>query len=263
MHVALAPSHAELVFHVLAHVPCSAPSSLYDPAYVDWVAGYLGPAEARPLGQDVAVLAGQSHAGAIRLQRYARVFADPHVARAWTTSPLEDVPATALERVDQRDALLPSDDVLEVLRCAVALELDAWRHLPPVWAPPSLAHDLAPWGELAPRLLRMPLFGLRSLGARGRLWDDGIWIGLPDDRTRLEEVGWQAAHEATLAEVCDAEALDEDTAERVSVALLAARAECHGYETHVAHAAWVARYGARPSLTTREEELVRRLRSPT
>lgn len=263
MHVALASPHAELVFHVLAHVPCTAPSSLYDPAYVEWVAGYLGPASARPLGQDVAVLAGQSHAGAIRLQRYARVFADPNAARTCTTSPLEDVPTSALDRVDQRDAVLPSDDALEVLRCAVALELDDWRRLPPVALPTGLAHDLARWEALAPWLRRKPLVGLRSLGARGRLWDDAIWIGLPDGRVQLEEVGWQAAHEATLAEVCDAEALDEDAAERVSVALLAARADGHGPEARAAHAAWVARYGALPSLTTREEELVRRLAALT
>lgn len=268
MDVALVTPHAELVFHVLAHVPAppgGAPASLYDAAYAAWAEGHLGPAAQRPLGQDVAVLARrQTHASAIRLQRYARVFAAPEAARVYATAPLSEVPASALDRVDQRDAILPSDDALEVLRCAVALELEAWRKLPPVSLPDDLARALSPLAALAPKLRTLSLSVVRSLGTRGRLWDDEIWIGLPDARTSRHEVAWQAAHEATLAEVWEAEpSLGEDAAERLSLALLAVRVIDCAPRYREDHAAWWARYGGKPSLSTREREVLRRLRSVT
>jgi len=265
VEVTLATPHAELVFHVLAHVPGARFSaSLYDPAYVAWAEAHLGPASTRPLGEDLAVLAqGQNQGVAIRDQRYARVFVEPEAARAWTTTQLESLPEDALDRVDQRDAMLPSDPRLEVLRCAVALELEPWRRLPPPSLPVDLATELASWVALAPRLEVLPLRALRSLGARGRLWNDAIWIGIPDDvRTSREEVGWQAAHEATLAEVSEVVAGD-DAAERLSVALLAARVSTRAPTRTESHRHWVARYGGVPSLSTAEHARLDELRSGT
>ncbi|MBW2459905.1 MAG: hypothetical protein JRI68_35775, partial [Deltaproteobacteria bacterium] len=75
-----ARSWPDLVFHVLAHVADTAhlPASVFDPTYVQYAEGHLGPAAQRPLAEDAAVLGRvlPTHEELARAQLLAWLFDD-------------------------------------------------------------------------------------------------------------------------------------------------------------------------------------------
>src|SRR5437773_2584246 len=77
---------AELVYHVLAHVPGDAAASAYDPHYIAWCAERLGPLSERALADDANALAtlAPSHDALVRAQLLAWMFDDlPRARKCW------------------------------------------------------------------------------------------------------------------------------------------------------------------------------------
>ena len=258
----------DLVFHVLAHVAGTAalPASAYDPAYVGWAARHLGSAHDRPLGEDAIALAAllPSHELLATAQLVAWLFESVEQAMACAD---RDLLALGPGDVDDAAALRalvlpsPAHAGAEFLRCAALLEAEAHASLPPATVERDpLAAILDDQLVVAPDLQRFALMPLRALRLRGRVHCSPaaeraeIWTGLPsaEPGPTLQHVAWQAAHEATVAEVgrlwraeCAAEPLGERGVEAVSVVLLGARARAAGRAA--AHCAWLAHFAAPPS----------------
>jgi hypothetical protein len=251
----------DLVFHVLAHVEATKhlAASVFDRAYVEFVARAVGPASQRTLGEDIQALGGilTTHEKLAEAQLLAWLFVS--IERAEDTasrdlSQLEEDDVDAPEILPRLAAMGPA---IEVLRCAAELEREAHASLPPCILHASTADALRDQARVAPILSRCDVTCVRSLRLRGRVLRRPkatraeIWIGAPTDDPgpSVEHVAWQASHEATVLEVSEAAArakvrLDHDTLEHAAVALLAERARDMGVAE--AHAAWFAHFGSAP-----------------
>jgi hypothetical protein len=262
-------SWPELLFHVLAHVPSTAPASLSDARYVAYCRERLGDVSARPLADDARLLSqllGQ-HASLARAQLLAWLFDDVDAHHA-----VADVDVAALrpEQVTRR-ALLRSlaslGPPLELLRCAAELERETWLRLPPIDV--DAAALVAALGECAlaaPTLGDHHILSLRALRLRGRVMGDEIWIGAAgaDLELSVAHVAWQAAHEATVSEVGRLDrAVDERLVERVALVLLCERARAAGLAE--AHRRWLAHLAEAPTdpalLDAHGQRLLARARS--
>ncbi len=257
------PCWTDLVFHVLAHVARSAhlPASVWNPEYVAFVERELGPAEQRELGRDALLLAEwlDSHERLAAVQCVA--FLHPTLQAAARAAPLElqDLVASSDNDAAVLRLLLGSErirDAAELLRCAAALErphylrLSFEREAAPEWA--RLRRATTALRRVAPLLSSFSLRGARALGRRGRVVDDRLWLGVPGTvgGPSIAHAAWQAAHEATVAEVAVTAAagtqLSERAVEHVALAVLAARARRAQLED--AHGAWLATIRLPPAL---------------
>jgi hypothetical protein len=242
----LAGAWAEAVFHVLAHVGATAhlASSVYGSAYVAAARGILGPAEERLLGEDARLLGGllSTFASLARAQSLAWLFRSIDRASACAG---RDLGALTEADVDAPE-LLPSlagEPAVEILRAAAELELPLLARLPPMAMDlPGLGRALDALSVVAPVLPECPVGVVRALRLRGRVMGREIWVG----EAPIEHAAWQAAHEATVAEVVErlhgaGERAGHDRVEGEAVALLRARARAAGLGE--GHAAWWSCFG--------------------
>jgi hypothetical protein len=242
----------DLVFHVLCHVEGTAhlAASVFDSRYVAFCREHLGDPEARTLAEDARALGlvAADHEDLARLQLVAWLFTSAE--RGQAAAPIE-LDALQDEEVD-RPGLLPTlrkrREAVELLRCAVELERPFHARLPAVNA---TSLDLSLVSRAAPALVEHEIRLVRSLRLRGRVYENEIWVGVPDPvlGPSAEHVGWQAAHEATVAEVSRAFGLGEREVEHVAVVLLAERARREGLTSE--HGVWLSHFGANAPSTTR------------
>ncbi len=247
----LAPhrSWPELVMHVLAHVPSEAAASVYDARYVAYAQERLGPAGERPLGEDAAVLSRTlaSHQALAQAQIVAWLFDEVADAVALADVDIGALPPAAVCRPWLLPMAMAAGPAAELLRCAALLEQEALEALGPVRYPrEALAAALEEVAPAAPRLARMDLLALRALRLRGRVLGDEIWVGAPCEALGLgaEHAAWQAAHEATVAEIAAEGGASERGVERIALCLLAARARAASLEQP--HAAWLRHLAEAP-----------------
>lgn len=231
---------ADLVFHVLAHVPARGAANAYDRAYVSWSESLLGPASARELGEGIDALARMltSHEASVRVQRLAWLFEGIERASRVFDHALSEIPERDIDR-PSLVAGLRGDPLVEALFCTVALEAAWHARLPPVEVAPGLESALSARRNVAPELARFDVGLVRSLVRRGRVFDGEIWVGAPGDAApwaNRELVAWQAAHEATVAELAPAR-LPFEEHEHAAVVLLSERAAREGEGE--SHARWL------------------------
>jgi hypothetical protein len=229
---------ADLVYHVLAHVPGDAAASAWDPIYAAWSEAQIGPASNRPLAEDARALAAlaPTHDALVRAQIIAWLFSDPERARPFYERALSELRP---EEVDDPAALkmAAGDPAAELLWCAVALEDEAHAKLRPMKTEAPAALE-----EVAPNIREFDLGIVRSLRLRGRVYQREIWVGEPGlepHNPTLEHVAWQAAHEAAAVEIAErSPGLPFASVEHGSVVLLAVRAERAGRAAD--HARWLS-----------------------
>lgn len=236
--VQLAPhrSWPELVMHVLAHVKATAalPASVYDPIYVGWARERLGPAEGRTLGEDALVLGNAlpSHTELARAQLLGWLFDDVEQASAVADRELSQLGPGDVERPELLAPLVGMGPSVEVLRAAAELEAEPWieRLGPPAGDDASFRMALARVMRAAPMVAHCRILRLRALRSRGRVHGSEIWVGAPVAELAVDDAqaAWQAAHEATVAEVSARSVLEERRAEAVALVLLAERAQRAG-----------------------------------
>lgn len=245
-------SYVDLVFHVLAHVAVDAPASAFDSDYVRWAQATLGEARERELGElaaDIAA-AAPTHDALASAQRIAWLFRSVERAQSTFARGLGELSAIEVD-VPSLLGVLAGDPAAELIHCAAALEAPHHANLPDVAPDPSFGERLAEVGVAAPLLGRMPIEHVRALRLRGRVHDARIWVGIPGAEVPAVDpsfVAWQAAHEATVAEL-SARRLPFADHEHAAVALLAARAERADLAGE--HRAWLGRLRApSPSLSS-------------
>ncbi len=243
-------SWAELVFHVLAHVSKTAhlPASICDDVYTAFVASHAGPVSVRALDEDAAVLGHvfENHVALSRAQLVTRLFDSTATALARATTDLDDLTAPASLRL----ALRPIATGVELLRCAALLEAPVVDALPSITLDETqLRTALASVLASSPTLHHFTIVPIVALRLRGRLMGQEIWTGLPCNELALSptHVAWQAAHEATVAEVSAASrgaeaSLEERGIEHIALVLMTERAAeskasgPHGtWQAHFAH----------------------------
>lgn len=148
-------------------------------------------------------------------------------------TPVEVTRRDLLFELQQRDR-----ELVEILRCAVALELPHYERLPrPRVANSAFPGLLEQVARAAPRLAACRVHCVRALCRRGRLLGQSIWVGLPGSEVgpSAEHAAIQAAHEATLAELIETASdegvpLGERELEHAAVWLLAKRCRSVGFE---------------------------------
>jgi hypothetical protein len=181
------------------------------------------------------------------VQLLAWLFDD--AARATTCS---DRTLAELDARDVDDAAiltrLRNHEVAEILRAAAELEMEDFVRLPAI-----AADDVVLDTEVAPWLARFTITQLRPLRIRGRVRGTHIFVGAPCRELEVtsEHVAWQAAHEATVAEVHERArraglAVTHDDLEHTALVLLAERARDTGRGE--SHARWIAHFANVPSL---------------
>ncbi len=241
MRVAAATPWAETVLHVLAHVDVGRiAASCFSPAWIRYAADRFGPATERLLAEDARLLAQAAGTHDVLAQAHAVIglFAgedDVSAARARDLAELGDADVRSpLALRLAREAL----GAAEILRAAAELELPLVGALPPI---DTHAVALDAVLAAAPELARCDVFLARPLGLRGRVLERAVLVGAPGHAgADAEHVAWQAAHEATVAEVVAAgSAKTHDDVERTAIALLRARARAAGLGD--AHARWLGR----------------------
>ena len=250
---------ADLVFHVLAHVPARGAANVHDRGYVAWSESLLGPASARERGEGVDALARAltSHEASVRVQRLAWLFEGLERASQGFARALSEIPERDIDRPELL-AGLRGDPLAETLFCTVALEASWHARLPPFELEPGLADAFETRRIVAPELARFDVGIVRSLVRRGRVFEGEIWVGAPGDAAPWadrELVLWQAAHEATVAELAPAR-LPFEEHEHAAVVLLHERAA--RAREGKSHARWLATLNA-PS--PRRDALTRGARS--
>lgn len=257
--VLVAPrSWPDLVFHVLAHVAGSAglASSLYDPAYVQFVEQRLGPARERALGEDAQVLgrAVGSHQALARAQLLGWLFHTVEQASVHAATDLGELVTSDVAEPSLVGPLAAAGPSVELLRCAALLERAAFERLPAALCDRAmLGRALCDAVPLAPGLRGARVMTLRSLRLRGRVRGADIWVGVPcaEPGPDRPHVVWQASHEATVRELglvaAGGAELGERAVEAVAVVLLAQRAAEAGLGSE--HGRWLAHLATpRPSL---------------
>ena len=170
---------------------------------------------------------------------------------AWLWNDAADVRAAARhDLVDLAPASVADAAALEMLRdlgpAAEVLRAAAELELPLLAALEPIPIDVAAWGPAlaevapaAPELNRLQLALARALPRRGRVYNARIMVGVPGVAGgELAHLCWQAAHEATVAEVERSRAVPSATLERTAIGLLRSRAGRAGLED--AHGRWLA-----------------------
>lgn len=214
---------ADLVYHVLAHVPGDAPASAWNPQYVAWCAERIGSANDRSLGEDARALASlaPNHDALVRAQLVAWLF--------------ETVPDASVFEQSLAELGQGRDPAAELVWCAAALEAEAHARLPDPAIDPAIVSSTLALADVAPNIVDFDLGFVRPLGLRGRVRDREIWIG----DAPVSHLAWQCAHEAAAVELSDAHPeLPFASVEHGSVVLLAVRSERAGRAD--AHARWLA-----------------------
>ena len=216
---------------MLAHVRGTAglAPSVYDADYVAQCEAVLGPASERVLGEDATVLANAmpTHGLLAQGQLLAWLFASSERAARCADRDLAALKPAEVDRPELLHHLSALGAPVELLRAAALLEQPSHARLPP----PQLDFEkfsqvLQRMEPLAPLLGGMRVSVSRALRLRGRVVGDEVWVGLAPS---VEHMGWQAAHEATVAEVSEQGAtLGHDALERKAVAQLRERAERAG-----------------------------------
>jgi len=244
---------AELVFHVLAHVRASPAASAFDPVWIDYAAKHLGPARERHLAEDAEILAraAATHDALAEVQLLAWLFHDASRAAACSDRTLAELSAADVDDAAIL-ARLRGNGAAEILRAAAELEADAFAELPALVADGvDYDHRLAPW------LARFTIASLRPLRIRGRVRGELIFVGVPcrELEVRSEHVAWQAAHEATVAEVHERARraplpVTHNELEHTALVLLAERARAAGKSAE--HAAWIGHFAHVPILERAE-----------
>src|SRR5690606_32191845 len=128
-----APSWAECVFHVLAHVELSGlPSSLFSPWYVRFAEATLGPASRRPLGEDVVALSAclRDHTTLATVQNLAFLWKESEGALTCAATELGELRDVQVTDVRLLASLRAHAGAVELVRCAALLEADACARLP-------------------------------------------------------------------------------------------------------------------------------------
>ncbi len=240
--------HADLVFHVLAHVRPTRPlnASVFDPNYIAFCVQFLGDAEDRALGEDARVLARllEDHDSLARVQLLAWLFREDHEGENWDEVELFRFPSSGPYYGDVLDALRRADGhAVELLRCAIALERTHFHRLPlPDRSSESaVREEVGKLSRIAPRLSSAAVGLCRALGRRGRACGDSILVGLPEGEPfspSIEHASFQAAHEAVVREVSCAEALPFLETERAALTVLKERARGTPFEE--GHGRWLA-----------------------
>jgi hypothetical protein len=216
---------------VLAHVRGTAglAPSVYDEDYVAQCEVVLGPASARVLGEDAQVLANAmpTHGLLAQSQLLAWLFASGERAARCADRDLAALRPTDVDRPELLHHLSALGAPVELLRAAALLEQPTHARLPaPQLDFDTLEQTLRRMEPLAPLLSGMRVGVSRALRLRGRVVGDEVWVGLAPS---VEHMGWQAAHEATVAEVMEQGAtLGHDALERQAVSRLRERAERAG-----------------------------------
>lgn len=236
---------AELCFHVLAHVEETRqlPASVHSLAYVAWSKSLLGDSEERTLAEDARLLAGAfpTHEALAQLQVLSRLFDDLDRVLAVGARPLSELTKSDVDDARALAALQGLGAPAELAFCAMTLELAYFIQLPaPPPFPLELVQPLSDLVPLAPGLAEASIGCVRSLHLRGRAWGGEIWVGHPGAEVgpALEHAAWQAAHEATVVAVAQAElGLSERAVETKAVEQLRQAARQHGMQQ--AHARWL------------------------
>lgn len=248
-------SWADLVFHVLAHVRATShvASSVYDALYVGFAERHLGPARERSLHEDAEVIGriAGNHEVLAAVQWLAWLHETFEEAEAVAEVEITELNPTQVADAGVLAHLTRLGPAAEVLRCAALLELPSWDNLPS--PPPSdLAAQLQRLTPVSPWLALCKVRSVRSLRLRGRVREREVWVGSPMDELALtsRHCGWQAAHEATVAEVAAMIRQLGGTPlyaplEHVAVVLLATRAQLCGMEQE--HRTWLSHLGNPPS----------------
>ena len=245
---------ADLVFHVLAHVrpAASLPASVYDARYIADMAMQLDDAATRHLGEDAATLGRilSDHETLASVQLLAWLFHSGERAARCVDRELSEL---GTDDVDAPHLLLRVQELgapIEVLRCACDLEREVHaRRTRSASDLTALAAALEEVTRAAPWLSRCRVKVVPALRLRGRVLDDEIWIG----EAPADHAAWQAAHEATVAEVAAGrgargEAHDHYAVEQAAIALLLARADEQGLAS--AHRRWLDHLDLRHSATS-------------
>lgn len=242
----------DLVFHVLCHVEGSAhlASSVFDSRYVAFCREHLGDSEDRTLAEDARALAlvAPDHRELARLQLLAWLFTSAERGQAAAPIELEALRDDEVDRPRLLPVLRQRLEAVEILRCAVELERPFHARLPAV-NPGSV--DLSLVMRAAPALAEHELRLVRALRLRGRVYGNEIWVGVPDPvlGPSAEHVSWQAAHEATVAEVSRARGLTEREVEHAAVVVLAERAR--GAGLFAEHGTWLSHFGTNAPSTAK------------
>ncbi len=233
------------MFHVLAHVEARglAPSC-HNPAWIEGARIALGPVTARPLGDDLHVLAAaaSTHDVLASVQALAWVFDTADGARRVADRDLAMLGSEDVASLDALTIARAAGPIAEVLRAAAELELPLLEQL----EPPSdeqlatIATALDVVAAAAPSLARHAVSAARPLGLRGRAFGRSIVIGVPGIGCPTpEHAAWQAAHEATVSELAGLRDAPFLELERKAIVLLRSRARAAGLGE--AHAEWLAR----------------------
>ncbi len=226
----------------------SLPASLYDKVYVDFAERHLGPASARHLGEDAAVLGRvlESHELLARVQVTARLFDTIEAASRHATVDLSELSHRGIARAELVRLLEPVLDAAELLRAASELEREAFLELPPAsFDAAALAAALDEKSGVAPVLAQSKAAAVRSLRLRGRAFSGEVWFGAPSLElgVSIDHVAWQACHEATVLELRAAadEGIAERAIEHAAIVLLAERTQSAGKGPE--HRRWLAHFG--------------------
>lgn len=188
------------------------PASLYHPNYIDFCRRHLGHESERALGEDIQALARllPTHDALAKVQVLSWLF--DSVDASVKSEHLEFNELADFDGVRSGPlSILRGTDVttLELLRCSVALEREAWACLPSFDPHPTggLATHLQELAPFAPMLKKATVKLSRALGHRGRALGSTIFVGLPRDpfgdawSSTEEHIALQAAHEATVLEL--------------------------------------------------------------
>lgn len=199
---------AELVFHVLAHVRSAAPASVYDPAWVAFVAAHSS--GERALHEDVALLeaAAMSHDTLAEVQLLAWLFESTERTAAVAELRLEELRPSQVDAPEVLGQLVQSRHraAIEVLRAAAELEADTFASLPKARRDDTaIARAFGRVSAAAPWMSVCRIEHVRPLRLRGRVRERRVWIGLPcaELGPSAEHAAWQAAHEATVTEISE------------------------------------------------------------
>lgn len=243
MKVERANVWADAVFHVLAHVDVPFASSSFSSAYCAWAEQKLGKAGARPLAEDVRVLADLARAnpGAFAtVQALAWVFRSAESVQNAADRELREA---TVDDETARAVAVGAGPIAEVLRAAAELEMPALAATPQSdFDVTRIAGELETVSAAAPILAECTISLVPALGLRGRVLDRHLFVGMPGMAgAEVEHIQWQAAHEATVQEVSMSDAgksLPFLELERRAIGLLRSRARRAGLG--VEHGRWLA-----------------------
>jgi len=235
----------ECVFHVLAHVETRGlAASCHNRAWIEHAAMSLGLASRRPLGEDARVIAAaaNTHDALASVQALAWVFESAEAARTVADRELTALEADAVASIHALAVARSAGPVAEVLRAAAELELPLLDRIAGVSAAQlaGIGAELDAVIPAAPALPRFEVAAARPLGLRGRTLGASIVVGVPGlGCPDAEHAAWQAAHEATVAELATLGGDGFLRLERRAIGLLRSRARAAGLDA--AHARWLAR----------------------